>query len=255
MGSLVSRSGSLAKAPLLRREGAVVRRVTSRVAARRPARAANPVERRYPRGVPAGELSPGDELRRRIAEQPADARRIGEYLDALSHTDRVDAVRSLGRREQRALYAAVDGFRPVRLVDLVPPERAAEKTVRHFGRNTLPVFTHFEKRFCRPAGADPEKPDVLWGFNFQALQPVTGPGYFVARAAPDRPEVWVDYHHVPETRPEGWPALRRNEVGLSRFVYGFMVDTLRGVSEHVTIGSAARKGRDMGSWFALCREP
>ena len=34
----------------------------------------------------------------------------------------------------------------------------------------------------------------------------------------------------------------------------FMVDTLRRVSEHVTIGSAARKGKDMGSWFALCRE-
>ena len=42
--------------------------------------------------------------------------------------------------------------------------------------------------------------------------------------------------------------------GLSRFVYGFMVDTLRGVSEHVTIGSAARRGKDHGSWFILCRE-
>jgi len=204
--------------------------------------------------VSAAKPSPSGELRRRVAERPVDARRIGEYLDALSHEERVAAVRSLGRREQRALYAAVDGFRPVGLVDLVPPERAAEKTVRHFGRNTLPAFTHFEKRFCRPAGADPEKPDVLWGFNFQVLQPLTGPGYFVARLAPDRPEVWVDYNHVPETQPETWPALRRNEVGLSRFVYGFMVDTLRGVSEHVTIGSAARKGRDMGSWFVLCRE-
>jgi hypothetical protein len=37
-------------------------------------------------------------------------------------------------------------------------------------------------------------------------------------------------------------------------VYGFLVDTLRAVSEHVTIGSAARKGKDMGSWFILCRE-
>jgi hypothetical protein len=37
-------------------------------------------------------------------------------------------------------------------------------------------------------------------------------------------------------------------------VYGFMVDTLRGVSEHVTIGCAARKGKEIGSWFILCRE-
>ena len=202
----------------------------------------------------AAEPSPSGELRRRIAERPVDARRIGEYLDALSHPERVASVRSLGPRDQRALYTAVDGYRPVRLVDLVPTARAPLETVRHFGRNTLPAFRNFEKRFCRPAGAEPEKPDVLWGFNFQALQPLTGPGYFVARPAPDRPEVWVDYNNVPEERPEAWPALRRNEVGLSRFVYGFMVDTLRGVSEHVTIGSAARKGRDMGSWFVLCRE-
>jgi hypothetical protein len=33
-----------------------------------------------------------------------------------------------------------------------------------------------------------------------------------------------------------------------------MIDTVRGVSEHVTIGSAARKGKDIGSWFILCRE-
>ena len=49
--------------------------------------------------------------------------------------------------------------------------------------------------------------------------------------------------------------VRANErLLLGRFVYGFMIDTLRRVSEHVTIGSAARKGRDMGSWFLLCRE-
>jgi hypothetical protein len=46
----------------------------------------------------------------------------------------------------------------------------------------------------------------------------------------------------------------RNERGLSRFVYGYMVDTLRRVSEHVTIGSAARNGKDIGSYFVLCRQ-
>jgi len=205
--------------------------------------------------VPSTEASPSGELRRLAAERPTDARRIGAYLDSLSHPERVAAVRGLGRTEQRALYAAVDGFRPLQLVDLVSPARGDEETVRHFGRNTLPAFTHFEKRFCRPAGSDPAAPAVLWGFNHQTLQPVTGPGYFVARAAADRPEIEVDYHQVPDSQPDGWPAVRRNEVGLSRFIYGFMIDTLRGVSEHVTIGSAARKGRDMGSWFVLCREP
>jgi hypothetical protein len=67
--------------------------------------------------------------------------------------------------------------------------------------------------------------------------------------------VLVDYTRVPPSAPPGWPAVRGNERGLSRFVYGFMVDRLRRVSEHVTIGSAARHGREFGSWFLLCREP
>jgi len=195
------------------------------------------------------------ELAARLAERPVAPAAVAGLLDGLEHEDRVSAVRSLGRSQQRALYDAVEGFRPVHLADLVPPGTEDFATVRHFGRNTLPAFTHFEKRFCRPRGADHEKPGELYGFNFQSMAPVTGPGYFVAHEDPAKPEVWVDYCHVPAEHPEGWPEIRVNERGLSRFVYGFMVDTLRGVSEHVTIGSAARKGRDINSWFVLTREP
>ena len=53
---------------------------------------------------------------------------------------------------------------------------------------------------------------------------------------------------------DAWPEVQSNERGLSRFVYGFMVDRLRRVSEHVTIGSAARKGKEMGSYFVLTRD-
>jgi hypothetical protein len=204
--------------------------------------------------MPSHDPRPGDELRARLAETPVVPRAVAELLDGLPHDERVAAARSLGRREQRRLFAAVDGFLPVRLTDLVAPGVPDLAPVRHFGRNTLPAFTLFEKRFCRPRGADPEKPGELYGYNFQALQPLTGPGYFVAREDPSRPEVWIDYNVVPPEHPEGWPELRPNDRGLARFVYGFMVDTLRRVSEHVTIGSAARRGRPMGSWFVLCRE-
>jgi len=190
-----------------------------------------------------------------LTEPSVSAQRISDLLDGLSHEQRVAAVRSLGRSQQRALYAAVDGYRPVRLAELVPPGTADFAEVRHFGRNTLPAFRNFEKRFCRPHDSDREKPAELYGFNFQSMAPVTGPGYFVAHEDPSRPEVWIDYRHVPTRHPDGWPEIRQNERGLSRFVYGFMVDTLRGVSNHVTIGSAARKGRDINSWFVLCREP
>jgi hypothetical protein len=198
--------------------------------------------------------TPTAEFKARLAEQSPRPGVISDLLDGLNHDQRVDAVRSLGRSEQRRLYDVVDGFRPVRLEHLVPPSAPDFTPVRHYGKNTLPLFTHFEKRFCRPRGADAAQPGELYGFNFQTMAPVTGPGYFVAREDPNRPEIWVDYNEVPPEHPAGWPEIRRNERGLSRFVYGFMVDTLRGVSDHVTIGSAARKGSDLGSWFILCRE-
>ena len=194
------------------------------------------------------------ELIRRLREPDPDPAAIRTLLDGADHARRVAATRRLGRAEQRALYAAVDGALPLSLADLVPPSVPDWTEVRHHGRNTLPVFTHFEKRFCRPRGEDAAKPAALYGFNFQRMSPLTGPGYFIAVDDAQRAEVLVDYRRVPDEHPPGWPTPRPNERGLSRFVYGFMVDTLRRASEHVTIGSAARKGRDLGSWFVLVRE-
>lgn len=201
-----------------------------------------------------GPEGPARELLARIGETPVDVGGIAALLDALSHEERVDAIRFLGRSSQRRLYEAVAGFRPLGLADLVPPSVADLDPVRHFGRNTLPAFNHFEKRFCRPPGAQASGPDELYGFNFQSMGWLTGPGYFVAVEDPVRPEVRIDYTRVPPRRPEDWPPTRSNERGPARLVYGFMIDTLRRVSEHVTIGSAARRGRDLGSWFVLCRQ-
>ena len=197
----------------------------------------------------------GSEVCERLRASQVDLATLSHFLDSLGHDERVEAIRQVGRGEQRTLWNAAKGYAALSLVDLVSPATATGATVRHFGKNTLPVFTHFEKRFCRPDSEDSSDPQELHGFNFQKMAPLTGPGYFVAVASSDRPEILVDYRRVPETAPGDWPPIKGNEGGLSRFVYGFMVDTLRRVSEHVTIGSAARKGRDMGSWFLLTREP
>lgn len=201
-----------------------------------------------------GPDAPAEALRACIRETPAKPDAIAAFLDGLAPEERVRAVRGIGRADQRRLYRAVEGYARVALADLVPPATPDLATVRHYGRNTLPLFTSFEKRFCRPRGRDPEAPGELWGFNHQRLAPLTGPGYFVAREDAVHGEVWIDYREVPPEAPPGWPPVRPNDRGTGRFVYGFMVDTLRRVSEHVTIGSAARHGRELGSWFLLCRE-
>jgi len=198
--------------------------------------------------------APSTEMVALLRQGSIKAAEVAAFLDGLAPAERVAAIRACGRREQRRLYRAVKGYGSVRLTDLVPPATPDMATVRHFGKNTLPAFTHFEKRFCRPPEGASGRERVLYGYNHQSLAPLTGPGYFVAYEDPDRPEVLIDYRRLPDDHPAGWPAVRANERGLSRFVYGHMVDTLRRVSEHVTIGSAARHGKDMGSWFLLCRE-
>ncbi len=204
--------------------------------------------------APQGSAEAAVELRARLGRDAPDMGTLSGWLDGLSEPDRVSAIRGLGRRHQQRLWHAADGFAPMRLSDLVPGDVPALATVRHYGRNTLPAFNLFEKHFTRPSGGDADAPTELHGFNFQAMSRWTGPGYFVAVESPDRAEVWVDYRRLPDQHPEGWPEIAPNDRGLSRFVYGFMVDTIRRVSEHVSIGSAARHGRDMGSWFTLCRE-
>jgi hypothetical protein len=182
---------------------------------------------------------------------------VARLLDGMTHPERVAAIRSLGRAQQRALWDAVDGFRPVGLSDIVPTATPAEQQVRHFGKNSLPMFTHFEKRFLRPKAEDAAAPKELHGYNFQSSAIGSwfgGPGYFVAVPHATRPEVLIDYRRLPETHPESWPEIRSNERGGARLVYGFMVDTLRRVSEHVTIGRANRHGKDMDAWFLLCRD-
>ena len=113
----------------------------------------------------------------------------------------------------------------------------------------MPTFVLFEKRFYRVGEGD-----AVAGANFQHISPITGPGYFVATEDRNTREVLIDYRSVPALSPVGWPKVQSNEVGMSRFIYGFMVDRMRRVSKDVTIGRANRRGKDFDAWFLLCRE-
>ena len=198
----------------------------------------------------------GAELRALIHAKPSNPQAIASLLDRLAQSDRIAATRALGALDQKKLWHVVDGFRSVTLADLVPPSTPAMTPVVHHGKNSMPMFTLFEKRFYRPIGQDPDAPSELAGANFQTISFLTGPGYYVVtpHLGSTRAEVDVDYRRVPSSKPEGWPAIVTNESGRSRLVYGFMVDTLRRVSEHVTIGSAARHGKPISAYFVLCRQ-
>lgn len=189
-------------------------------------------------------------LKHLLQQKPIDRDAVEQHLNGLSHAQRVDEVRAIPGRLQAALFAAA----PTTGLDVdffVPPQTPERTFVRHFGKNSLPVFSDFEKRFARPS-ADA---DVAWGFNFSPVMAVVGPGHFVLRQGNERhPEMHVDYYSIPDEQLNDAPPLRENTSGLQTLVYGNMIDVLRRVSTHVSVGRAIKNGRDTNNYFLLCRD-
>jgi len=192
-------------------------------------------------------------LDRFFGKDRVDIAGLAWHLDGLADAERARVTCLLTARQQAALFDAAIAFVPLSLDFFVPPAAGLLKQVIHSGKNSLALFKTFEKRFCRPdAGAN-----FLFGYNENppAIVSVTGPGYFVCYEVPGS-EVLIDYTQVPQVdapRPEGWPGVKLNSAGLSRYIYNGTQDTMRGVSRHVSIGRAARGGQWMDNWFVLCR--
>lgn len=187
-----------------------------------------------------------------LAQAPTlDADALAAALDASDADTRLAFVRALTPKMQRHLFEAAS--RPVTTFDIVPEDASPLQEVICEGRNTLPAFRLFQKRFCSPtAEHSPDNRRVLWGYNHQTLSGITGPGYFVAYDDTASGELVIDYRELPPERPSAWPQILDNRARLGRFVYAGMVDRLRGLSEHVTIGRAY-KAKPMNAWFALVR--
>ena len=176
---------------------------------------------------------------------------LATCLDGLGHDARVEAIRSMKKKTQAQIWDAADG-RATNLADIVPESVGPAIEVIHSGKNSLPVFTCFEKRFCRVANDS----NALYGYNEGSTRKFIGPGYFVASVDEDRGEVGVNYYDVPPQDallPIEWPAIKSNEKGVQRLVYAKMIDYLRKVSDHVMIGRAYRKGKITNNYFLLCR--
>lgn len=179
---------------------------------------------------------------------------IGEALDALDHRGRLREIRALGGKEQAALFEMA-AARPCALAgDVVPAGKGPLEEVIHWGKNSLPLFTRFQKRFCWPS--KPTDPPVAYGYNEQAMKWITGPGYFIAREAEHDSgvrTVVIDYYEVPTEKPNSWPPIKPNSAGLSRAVYQIN-SWLWKVSGHVSVGRVKKPAGWQDNWFVLCRE-
>lgn len=184
-----------------------------------------------------------------LLEPELDLERLAEVLDGMGHEGRVHTIRGWEKKQQAKIFEAAKGFRPLNLEHFVPAGTAPLSGVAHDGQNTLPMFSHFQKVFCRAPNDDA----VLWGFNNTSTMGLTGPGYYVARKSDVEGEVAIDYRSIPSDKPAEWPALRPND-GLGALVYGGMIDYMRGISDHVSIGRAEKGGKLMDAWFVLVRK-
>lgn len=179
----------------------------------------------------------------------ASAKDIERHLDALSPAARLQEVLAVTGKGVKHLYEAVADAPSVTLEEIVPAN-AGSSTVIFEGRNSLPLFSRFQKRFARLGDG------TIVGYNHQSMSIFTGPGYFVIKA-PDGQgehgkEVLFDYTVSPPSEPSGWPAFRANDRGLlSRAVYMNLKDYVRRVARGVVVGKAYKLGVDQKAYFSL----
>jgi hypothetical protein len=190
-----------------------------------------------------------------ISHESVDRKELARVLDEVAEPMRIKSLAELGRRELALLFDAAADNEPLTLDHFVPPGIGPMIEVIHEGKNSLGLFTRFQKRFCRPNRATPAP--ELWGYNEQSMRPFTGPGYFVAHEPKEKHaiagNVIIDYRQLPADKPEGWPPIMPNSARLSRFIYNGTVDVMRRVSDHVSIGRAMKDNKPMDAWFVLVR--
>lgn len=187
-----------------------------------------------------------------MVERGASGSDISSYLDDLAPSQRIDEVLTVRGGLIRRMYSLADPGAKLTADDMVAPSTPAGATVTYEGRNSLPAFSRFQKRFARTADG------LVFGYNFQPTPGVgilTGPGYFsVLDGGADHPgELLFDYTKAPPFEPSGWPAWRPNSSGLSRLVFMDLNDYVRRVAQHVVVGIALKLGKDQDACFSLTR--
>jgi hypothetical protein len=184
-----------------------------------------------------------------LVRRRAKREEIAAHLEKLSPSARLEQVLDVRGSLVGKLYDAVGGGEPLLVTDFVPEGETG--TVIFEGRNSLPTFSRFQKRFARVG-------DTVIGYNHQLVSFATGPGYFVVRpptpgeAHPD--ELFFDYTtDPPGNLPSGWPAFKPNSAGLSRAVFMNMKDFCRRVAPGILVGKAYKLGVAQNAYFTLTK--
>lgn len=175
----------------------------------------------------------------------SDVNTLAAALDSATPAARLAWIRSLGRGQVRALWPMTQG----RATSAQAFVRGDGVTIAE-GRNTVPLFSNFQKRFARMSDGR------IAGYNHNGAIATWfgGPGHFLtvdavdaADAADRHGEAWVDYRDVhPEPHPEFPVPVPNDRAIWPRFIYGDQVDVMRRLSDHVVVGSAYRVKN--GSW-------
>jgi hypothetical protein len=164
---------------------------------------------------------------------------IAAHLDRLEARMRIAECVALSKEQQKRLWK-IASAEPGETQELV----GTVATAVFAGRNSLRLFSRFEKRFARHAGA-------AIGYNEHRLSWLTGPGYFKVAIAPSG--FLFDYREVPTDAPVGWPSVSPNTQGFAGSVYGGLLDDVVWVARDVMVGSARRGDVPLDSYFVLAR--
>lgn len=188
------------------------------------------------------------ETLRALIDKGAGFATISAYLDGLSKDARLSEMLGITHGRVGKLYDCVKDAPGITIDDFFPKDTPDDETLIFEGRNSLPMFTRFQKRFCRRKG-------VVVGYNHQTMSFFTGPGFFVLTEADDTHpgEIIMDYTKEPTFDPPGWPTYKHNESGFSKLVYANMKDYCRRVAKGIIVGAAFKKGVPQNAYFTLTR--
>ena len=186
-----------------------------------------------------------------LQNKTVDCEALAHELDRMNHYARVDFIRGIPPSKHALLYEAVSHYKTLVPHDLVPENHPVYTPVEHTGMNNLFGVRHLG--FAKVMYLDDQR--RVCGRNVQALAWLTGDGYFTVEPSKEAPgyELDISYLKLPTSVPNGWPKPQSNARGFSYVVYRDMVDKLRAVSKHVTIGRAWKHGRALPHYFVLTR--